>query len=115
MNQYDLEAIPTHQNLRNMPLILCIIKESQRLYPSVTQIGHRKATADVTLPDGRIIPKDTIVSVNVWQINRDPDVWENPDTFNPDRFMDDPTSTAQPKNYLTFSYGKRICMSFLTE
>ena len=109
MNQRETGAIPSHQELRDMPYVLCVIKEAQRLYPSAAQIGFRKATADYPLPDGRIIPKDTVVTVNVWQINRDPSVWEDPDSFVPERFMSDPTSTAQPANYITFGYGKRIC------
>lgn len=113
MGEYDLDAIPTHQNLRNMPFILCIIKESQRLYPSVTQIGLCKSTADFALSDGRIIPKDTVVVINTLQINRDPSTWKNPSSFDPDRFINDSTTTAQPENYLTYSYGKRKCTPYL--
>lgn len=106
------KAIPSHQDLRQMPYVLAIIKESQRLYPSAAQIGFRQVAFDFTLPDGRIIPKDSLITANIVQINRDPKNWPNPHEFNPERFLQDPdnlNSTAQSANYLTFFYGKRIC------
>lgn len=93
-----------------MPYVLAIIKESQRLYPSVTQIPFRRAISDYKLPDGRVISEGTIISLNVVEINRDPKAWPDPDNFKPERFLRDTVSTAQSANYLTFGYGKRICL-----
>ena len=104
------DEIPTHQQLKEMPYVLAIIKESQRLYPSLAQPQSRRATSDFPLADGRVIQKGTMVVISILQINRDPKAWPEPDSFNPDRFMQETISTAQGPNYMTFSYGKRICL-----
>ncbi|KAG8998659.1 hypothetical protein FRB90_012266 [Tulasnella sp. 427] len=44
---------------------------------------------------------------NAWQISRDPAVYESPSTFNPDRFIDNPT-LLDPRDYV-FGFGRRAC------
>lgn len=109
--EFEGADIPSHQNLRDMPYLLAIIKETQRLYPSLAQMLFRRSLNDYVLPDGRVIPKDTVLTINVWQINRDPKAWEDPDEFRPERFLNEAekNNTTQGPNYFTFSNGKRIC------
>ncbi|XP_060115859.1 cytochrome P450 1A5-like [Heteronotia binoei] len=68
-------------------------------------------TRDTAL-NGYYIPKDMCVFVNQWQVNYDKDLWQDPSTFTPERFL-----TANGKaldrdeceKVLVFGLGKRRC------
>ena len=47
----------------------------------------RKAVRDVILSDGTLIPEGTHVSIPTYAIHHDPDVYENPELFDPFRFV----------------------------
>jgi cytochrome P450 len=48
----------------------------------------REALADVILPNGLFLPKGTVVYIDIRGIQRDPDYWPQPDSFQPQRFLD---------------------------
>lgn len=59
-----------------------------------------------------MIPKDTKVFVNVWAIHRDPQLWEYPLEFRPERFLESSGKFDYSGNnfvYLPFGSGRRIC------
>ena len=57
-----------------------------RLYPSVPIIGRR--VEQETVIDGLTMPQGSTAIVFVHFLHRNPDVWKNPDQYDPDRFMD---------------------------
>ncbi|XP_048236318.1 iridoid oxidase-like [Ricinus communis] len=57
------------------------------------------------------IPKDTQVFVNAWAIGRDPDAWEDPLSFKPERFLGSNVDyKGQNFQLLPFGSGRRICV-----
>jgi hypothetical protein len=48
----------------------------------------REALADVLLPSGLFIPKGTVCWIDIRGIQRDPDYWQQPEAFQPERFLD---------------------------
>lgn len=44
----------------------------------------RVATEDITIQGVQIL-KGTVVTASPWVIHRDPEIWEDPETFDPDR------------------------------
>ena len=77
---------------------------------TVAPVFPHKTTRDTTLA-GYHIPKDTTILLNIWAINHDEREWENPEEFNPDRFLDSEghfTGTSK-MSYIPFALGRRIC------
>ncbi|XP_069482655.1 cytochrome P450 1A1-like [Ambystoma mexicanum] len=68
-------------------------------------------TKDVYL-NGYFIPRDTCVFINHYQVNHDPSIWADPETFIPDRFLDEDgkfNRSLQEKVHL-FGMGTRVCL-----
>ena len=51
-------SLALREDLSNLPFTTMCIKESLRLHPPVTAVS-RRCTEDITLRDGRVIPKGT--------------------------------------------------------
>ena len=62
------------------------LKESQRLSPLGPLTFERKVTADLTLPNGTVIPKGSFIGAPSQEIARDPQLWEAPEKFDGFRF-----------------------------
>lgn len=84
--------------------------ETLRKYP-VTTILTRQAMESYTFSGNQItIPKDTRVWVPVYGIHRDPKIYPNPETFDPNRFDDENIKERHPSYYLPFGAGPRNCL-----
>jgi len=58
-----------------------------------------------------MIPKDTLLTANVWHIHRDPKIWGDPENFRPERFLSpDGKIFTKPEAVLAFSIGRRQCL-----
>nr|AHI15952.1 flavonoid 3',5'-hydroxylase [Pohlia nutans] len=94
--------------------IKAIVKEALRLHPIIPLlVPHQSNVACKAL--GYDIPTKTQLLVNVWAIGRDPTVWTNPLTFDPERFLDDGAHadtdfSGKEFNLLPFGSGRRMCM-----
>lgn len=69
-------------------------------------------TKDTSL-NGYFIPKDTCVFINQWQINHDAELWKDPSSFNPDRFLSADGSginKLEGEKVMAFGMGKRRCI-----
>ncbi|KAJ8752025.1 hypothetical protein K2173_001051 [Erythroxylum novogranatense] len=96
-------------DLHHMHYMKAIIKEVLRLHPPVPVSVPRESLEDVTM-EGYKIPAKTRIYVNVYAIARDPTVWENPDKFDPERFMGSSIDyKGQDFELLPFGAGRRIC------
>jgi cytochrome P450 len=104
------KGIPIQEtDIPKLPYMQAVIKETFRLHPAVPFLLPRKAETDVKIGD-YIIPKDAQVLVNAWVIGRDPNKWDNPNVFLPERFLD---SEIDVKGHhfelIPFGSGRRIC------
>lgn len=95
------------QNFK-LPYLEAVIKETMRMYPILPLIPRE--SLDRLVLNGYEIKPKTIVYVNVLAIHRDPRVWENPDEFLPERFLDnDIQYKGHDFEYIPFGTGRRIC------
>lgn len=60
--------------------------------------------SDATL-GGYYIPKGTHIVPNLWGVHMDPKLWNDPEAFNPDRFLVD-DKVVKPPYFMPFSVGK---------
>ncbi|NP_001165987.1 cytochrome P450 4AB6 isoform X1 [Nasonia vitripennis] len=98
-------GVPEIQQLNYLELC---IKESLRLYPSVPFIS-RGVTKDLHLKN-YIVPKGTLIQINIFSLHRDPNFWPDPEKFDPDRFLPDRFQGRHPYSYIPFSAGPRNCI-----
>jgi cytochrome P450 family 9 len=86
------------------------ISETQRLYPSAFRT-ERKAVADYQIPGTKqIVPKGTLLVFPIYSIQNDPDNFENPEKFDPERFLPENKSKMNPYAFLPFGHGPRNCI-----
>ncbi|XP_061344875.1 flavonoid 3',5'-hydroxylase 2-like [Gastrolobium bilobum] len=99
-------------DIKKLPYLQAICKETFRKHPS-TPLNLPRVSAEPCQVDGYYIPMNTRLSVNIWAIGRDPDVWENPLDFNPERFLSGENAKIDPhgNNFelIPFGAGRRIC------
>ncbi|XP_047710729.1 cytochrome P450 2U1 isoform X2 [Prionailurus viverrinus] len=65
---------------------------------------------DIQVLQGYTIPKGTVILPNLWSVHRDPAIWEKPDDFYPNRFLDDQGQLIKKETFIPFGIGKRVCM-----
>ncbi|CAG8773394.1 39453_t:CDS:2, partial [Gigaspora margarita] len=69
----------TSEKLKDLKYLTAIIMESLRLYPPAALLVYRKPTKPFNLSENITIPKGISVTVNFWQIHRNPDIWNDAD------------------------------------
>ncbi|XP_062847468.1 cytochrome P450 4A6 [Trichomycterus rosablanca] len=97
------------EDLGKIPYTTMCIKESIRMYPPVPGIG-RRMTKPVTFFDGRTVPAGCLIGISIYGIHHNPTVWENPDVFDPLRFLPENTAKRSPHAFVPFSAGPRNCI-----
>uniref|UniRef100_UPI003B642336 cytochrome P450 4C1-like n=1 Tax=Monomorium pharaonis TaxID=307658 RepID=UPI003B642336 len=94
--------------LNNLLYLERCLKESLRLYPSVSLIS-RVLSEDIKM-QSYLVPSGATVMIYIYDIHRDPNFWPNPDVFDPDRFLSERIQKRHPYSYLPFSAGSRNCI-----
>lgn len=56
------------------------------------------------------MPKGTTLLINMYMLHRDPEIWEDPDKFDPNRFLPENIHSKSPYAYVPFSAGPRNCI-----
>ncbi|KAI9249256.1 cytochrome P450 [Phascolomyces articulosus] len=105
-----IDVSPTLEDCKNFPYIDMIIKESLRMHAPFNEISVRVPHNDVEL-GGVLIPKDTMVNVDIEALHYNPDIWKNPEQFDPERFAEGGEHYShEGVTWVPFSGGSRICI-----
>lgn len=96
--------VPLVGHRDRLPWTRAVVDEALRLYPPAWAISRRSHRDDVV--GGRPVPAGTLAIISPWLVHRRPDLWPDPESFRPERFVDGTARTG----YLPFGQGPRLCI-----
>jgi cytochrome P450 len=96
----------TGADVQNLPYIRMIIDEALRMYPAAGIISRTAQKKD-SLCGRDVLPGDTVM-IPIYALGRHELLWDDPDTFRPERFKD--RKAIDRYAYLPFGDGPRICI-----
>jgi cytochrome P450 len=95
-------------HIGELPLTLRVFKETMRLYPPVPAIV-RIANEPGTLGE-EAIPKGSLIIIPVFALHRHRVLWDDPNRFDPDRFLPEREDARPRAQYIPFGFGLRTCI-----
>eukprot|EP00253_Pinus_taeda_P000359 PITA_00359 len=109
-----LNRLVEESDAERLPYIRAVVKEVFRLHPAVPLLVPHRADSRCEIA-GFVIPKHSSILVNVWGMGRDPQIWNNPLKFMPERFLDDTEMRSvdyrgQNFELIPFGAGRRMCV-----
>jgi cytochrome P450 family 3 subfamily A len=85
-----------------------VIDETLRLYP-IGAFADRVASNDYEYK-GLKIKKDQLITIPIYALHRDPEIYPNPDEFDPERFSDENKRKRENESFMPFGAGPRNCI-----
>jgi cytochrome P450 len=101
---------PTLEDLAQLPYTKMVVEESLRVYPPIW--GYTRDTVADDEIEGYSIPKGSTIFLAPYATHRHPSVWEDPETFDPERFAPGRADSYPPFSYFPFGAGSRKCIGF---
>ncbi|CAO3635540.1 unnamed protein product [Cunninghamella blakesleeana] len=107
--------LPTHHDRSQFPYLLTVVKEVLRFRP-VTSLGLPHLNNEDVILRNYFIPKGSVIATSMEAIHFNSDFYDDPETFNPDRFAKNNKSLMSCANgnildrdQFNFGWGRRIC------
>ncbi|RUS72065.1 hypothetical protein EGW08_020180 [Elysia chlorotica] len=105
----DLEDwVPDYEGVQSLPYLDQCINEAMRLFPPGILID-RICTEEITMHGVRF-PKGMTVILPIYAIHMDPDLWEDPQDFKPERFSPEAREARHQFSFFPFGHGPRNCI-----
>ncbi|XP_015060921.1 isoflavone 2'-hydroxylase-like [Solanum pennellii] len=103
----DSSRLLDDSDLAQLPYLHGIINETLRMYPAAPLLVPHESS-DECVVGGFHVPRGTMLLVNLWAIQNDPKLWDKPNEFKPERFID---FKGQRDGFrlMPFGYGRRGC------
>lgn len=99
---------PAEPLLERLVETRAVVEEAMRLYPPVASLSREALGPDDLC--GRRIRKGTLILIAPWVLHRHRLLWEEPDCFDPRRFLPGQRETIDRYAYLPFGAGPRVCI-----
>ncbi|KAL1552540.1 unspecific monooxygenase [Salvia divinorum] len=95
--------------IARLPYLQAVVKETLRIHPPGPLSLPRRSEADQEV-NGYMIPKGAQILINMWAMGRDPSIWSDPESFEPERFLGKNVDfKGQHFEFIPFGAGRRIC------
>ncbi|EXJ84301.1 3-hydroxyphenylacetate 6-hydroxylase [Capronia epimyces CBS 606.96] len=92
---------------QSIPYIVALVRELLRYY-TVLRLSLPRATVRDVMYNGHTIPSGSVIFLNAWACNMDPEVWSDPEVFRPERWLEVPDAPL-----FTYGLGYRMCAGSL--
>jgi len=102
------ERALTPDDVVELGLTVRVLHEALRLCPPAAGTA-RTPTRDIVV-DGYRVEAGTVAWVSIYAMHRDPELWEDPLRFDPDRFLPERSKGRSRWQYLPFGGGPRSCI-----
>jgi cytochrome P450 len=103
----QLPSTPAFSDLSRLRFGRDVFREALRLYPPVPMMVRSAGKNECFR--NRDISRGSQVVISPWYLQRNPDLWPSPDTFDPQRFSSDAGRKCLRQAYIPFSAGARVC------
>ena len=100
--------MPRFADLAALKWTRMVIEETLRLYPPAHAIARRAVGEDRI--GGARIPRGASISISMYVTHRNPNIWPEPERFDPERFATDAVARRHRFAYLPFGGGPRVCI-----
>ncbi|GLJ48320.1 hypothetical protein SUGI_1020060 [Cryptomeria japonica] len=99
------------EDIARLPYLQAVVKESLRMHPPGPLLSWaRLCTESVDIAGGMHVPAGTTAMVNMWSITHDPAIWQSPQEFQPERFLEEKVDIrGNDLRLAPFGAGRRVC------
>lgn len=102
------DRLPTYPDLEQLPYVRMLFDESLRLYPPAWILGRRAIGEDEI--GGYYVAPNTVMAISIYTLHRHASFWDDPDSFNPERFTLEKANGRHKFAYIPFGAGPRHCI-----
>ena len=100
---------PLYDVAQSIEYLDCVIMEAQRQCPPFAQV-NRECSEDYDL-NGIHIPAGMEIVIPIYVLHHDPDAWQDPEKFDPERFRGPAKDARHAFQFLPFGAGPRNCIA----
>ncbi len=98
----------TFEDVKRLPLCRSVFRETLRLYPPITFMPR------VAMRAGRLgdmaFRRGALIMIAPWIVHRHTAYWDNPDAFDPERFLPHREAEVEAGAYIPFGLGPHSCI-----
>lgn len=98
----------TPETVSRLPILSRVLKETMRLYPPAPVLT--RVTAEDMDLGGKQLPNPTLIVIPIFIVHRHRALWNDPNRFDPDRFLPEMESRYPRTQFMPFGYGQRVCI-----